>query len=190
MAPARYIIPAATALKPLSQGDLSGLCGFYSILNAIQVVLYPQRLTRKQLQDLYLHGVAHLSRTRRLKSILGAGMDETTWLRLATALTGHVNDRYGRSLVFKQILTGTARSRGRALHRIRTTISAGNPVLVGLGGALCHYTVLVGFTEQRLQFFDSSGFKWIAAAGVGIGEGSGRPHRLFADSVSGLFDEW
>jgi hypothetical protein len=187
----QFTLPAAMALKPLTQGSLSNLCGLYSTLNAIQLVLYPQRLRRKQLQNLYLHGVSHLSRSKRLKSSLSFGMEQAAWLRLATTLIERANDDHGTSIVIKQVLDGSPRtSRVRALRRICATISSGSPVVVGMGGAHWHYTVLVGFTELRLLLFDSSGLRWIEAAGVGLGGGSTKRHRLFADSVSAFVDDW
>lgn len=187
----RFALPGATTLKPLAQGSLSRLCGFYSVMNGVQLALHPQRLSGPQQQALYLHGVAHLARMRQLRPVLGSGMAEGVWLRLAVELVTHVNDSLGTSLAVKPILYGSARrDRKRAVDAIRRAVLCGSPVLAGLGGALGHYTVISGFTEQRLLLFDSSGLRWIETDGVGLGERSPRRHTLFTDSVTALVDDW
>jgi hypothetical protein len=180
-----------TGLKPLRQGNLSRLCGLYSLLNGIQLALYPERLPKPQLEELYLHAVGHLARRRQLKHVLGIGMSEDIWLQLATALVQHVGHIRGTSLIIKPILTGIARrSLPRAFHAITRTISSGSPVLVGLGGSLEHYSVIAGYTDKRLLLFDSSGFRWLEINSVGLSEGSSHRHWLSPDGVIAIIDDW
>lgn len=63
-------------------------------------------------------------------------------------------------------------------------------MLVWLGGALNHFTVIAGFTDQRLLLFDSSGLRWIETDGVGSTESSEQRHWLDPDSVGALTDDW
>ncbi len=191
MPSARVLLPGAKDLRPLTQGNLSCLCGLYSILNGIRIMLYPQRLTKAQLQDLYVLGLNQLSKRKQLKRIIGVGMPEETWLELAAFLTHHVNEQHGTALTVKQSLKGSARhSRTRALRIIQRSLTGGSALLAGLGGLLDHYTVLVGYTDKRLLLFDSSGLRWVEVRCVGLGEGSPRLHRLYPDSLSSLVDDW
>jgi hypothetical protein len=187
----RFCVAGFRKATPLRQGSLSGLCGLYSVMNAVQLALYPQRISRAWLQYLYIHGVRHLARRRHLSRVLGAGMAEDTWLQLAVAIVQEANRTYGSSLVVRPILNGSARtSRARALRAIRSAVTGGNPVLAGFGGALAHYTVIAGFTEERLLLFDSSGLRWVATNCVGAGERSRKRHHLFTNSVSAIVDNW
>jgi hypothetical protein len=65
------------------------------------------------------------------------------------------------------------------LTQIRRMLQRRRPVLCGIGGALNHYTVLVGLTQTRVTLFDSSGLKYIHLRNVGSNEDSGMRHWLF-----------
>lgn len=118
-------------------------------------------------------------------------MVQDKWLDLTQALLAHANAATGSSLRLKQILSRSARgSRGRAVGAIRRAIMGGSPVLVRLGGALNHFTVIAGFTDQWLLLFDRSSLRWIETNGVGTTESSGRRHWLDPDSVGALTDDW
>lgn len=190
MAP-RFILPGATELRPLQQGKLSSMCGLYSVLNCIQLALYPQRLTRPELQRIYRHAIQHLSRRRQLKQVLGIGMEHELWMELRDQLIACVNDTYHTSLKPAATLTGAGTAdRRRALDQIKRDLRAGGPVLACFGGALDHYSVVCGYTDQRLVLFDSSGMRWIRAENVGLGERSRRRHWILGECTSTVVDDW
>lgn len=181
---------AAQHLKPLTQGKLSRLCGLYSILNAIQLALYPRLLSRDQLQDLYGHGIGHLSRRRQLRRVLGVGMDEGVWTELWDALAIHANHRLGSDLICSPLLRGQARRDvSKALVSVESALNDQNPVLACFGGALNHLTVIAGLTERRIQFFDSSRLCWVKIENVSLIEG-GKRHWLMPSTVVALVDDW
>jgi hypothetical protein len=188
---ARVQIAAANELKPLVQGSLSRLCGLYSILNAVRLALHPFELRQHEVQATYLHGLAHLSGRRLLKRVLGIGMDEQVWLDLGNELLTHVNASYCTSLRLRPTLIGSAVSRrDRALQRIMAEVRANRPVLLCLGRALDHFTVVCGYSGERLTLFDSSGFRWIGCKNIGLGDGSRRSHWISASSTFTLIDDW
>jgi hypothetical protein len=175
----------------LRQGSLSSLCGLYSLINAIQLALYPARLPKDELQDLYSAGIGHLHSKRQLRSVLGVGMVEEAWLSLGAALVDHVNVAHGTSLKLRRVTVGAAESdRRRALLRVRQAIEQGSPVLASFGGTLDHYTVICGLSEQRLNLFDSSGLRWLLIRGVGVGEHSRLRHWISPQSALALDDDW
>lgn len=177
-------IPGAGQLEPFTQGSLSRLCGLYSILNAVQLGLYPHRLAPAQRKHLFIAAVAHLGRKRLLGKVLGVGMEEDVWLELAGAVAAHVEDRFAVRFRFRRVLTGAARSsRKQALQAIAIAVEQRRPVLVYLGGALDHYTVISGHTGERLRLFDSDGLKWLAIDGVGLGQASRRRHWIAPEST-------
>ena len=134
---ARHTLPGARELKPFKQGSLSMLCGLYSILNSIQLALYPRRLSGPQTQRIYLHAVHYLSKCRQLKRVVGEGLVYEIWAELQIELIDYVNQTHGKTLVRKAILTGSAaRNRQSAVEQIKRQIWGGNPVLAGFGASL------------------------------------------------------
>ncbi len=185
------MLAGATELKPLQQGKLSALCGLYSILNCIQLALYPRRLSRPELKRIYLHAIAHLSRRRQLIRVLGIGMEYERWIELQNELIAYVNDAYRMALNPTMTLTGTAAfNRQRAIDRIKRNLCRSSHVLAVFGGLLNHYSVICGYTEQRLVLFDSSGLRWIQADNLGLGESSRRSHWISADYTLTMADDW
>lgn len=167
------------------------LCGLYSVLNSIQLALYPRRLARPELQRIYVRAIEHLSRRRQLKRVIGVGVDYPLWAKLQTELIAYVNQIYGASLNAAATLQGTAvRDRKRAIDTIKRAIGGGSPVLAGFGGVLDHYSVIAGYTGERLILFDSSGLQWIQAENLGLGEGSPRTHWILPDQTMSVVDDW
>ncbi|MEO6072255.1 MAG: hypothetical protein ABIP67_03130 [Burkholderiales bacterium] len=186
-----FILPCVSRLRPLQQGTLSRLCGVYSILNALQLSLHPQRLTKLERQTIYLHAIAYLARRRQLKRVLGVGMDHGLWWDLRDALIAHVNAVYHVSLKPMPTLSGTAAiDRQRTVGAIKREVRRGRPVLAVFGGALDHYSVICGYTPQRLMLFDSSGLSWIIADNLGLGEHSRRRYTLCPRRTSTIIHDW
>ena len=186
-----HILVGSTQLKPLSQGKLSSMCGLYSILNALQLSLFPRRLVKPELQQVYLHAIAFLSRRRQLKRVLGTGMVYEVWDELRDELVAFTNKAFDVSLKPTPTLLGTAAiDRRRMIEKLKRDVHGGSPILAGFGGVLDHYSVICGYTPQRLLLFDSSGLAWIKADNLGLGEQSRRRHWILAECTSTLVDDW
>ena len=187
----RHILTGASHLVPLQQGNLSNMCGLYSVLNAIQLAVYPRRLTKPELQRLYRLAIKHLSRRKQLQGVLGIGMGYQLWTELRDVLIAHANSCYGFSLKPTFTLSGTATTdRKRALRKITKALRRGRPVLAHFGGALEHYSVVCGYADQKLFLFDSSGLNWVQADNVGLGEQSRRRHQILAEYTFTLVEDW
>lgn len=183
----KAILPGARELSPLKQGDLSGLCGLYSMMNAVQLVLYPRRLTQKQQHGLFAEGISVLSRHRALKGVLGAGMDENLWEKIGRALVEKARADVGSSLRLRRLLVGQGSQSGRLLLKaIERALAGGSPVLICLGGTLDHYTVVCGSGDRTLKLFDSSGLNWIGTHAIGLGEDSGFRRWIWPECVYAL----
>lgn len=188
-----FRLPAAAALQPLRQGDFSNLCGLYSVLNAIQLGLWPLRPTNVQLRSLHREGVHFLAAKRKLTSVLRSGMDEHVWVELGDTLVAHANSMFFGALTLKPLFPGVQHTRvpsSRALMQLRKALAKGHPVLCGLGGVLDHYSVLSGYSATRITLFDSSRFSWIEQRNLGSCEEAGKRHWLYAGSVRALIDDW
>lgn len=170
MRPLHVLLPAARSLRPLMQGDSSSLCGLYSILNGIQLALWPlHKLTRAQRTKLVRIAVTSLEKDNALAEVIGAGMAEETWVQLSAHLVSHVPDITGSRLRQRFILRHEpALTSRRATTVIKSQIRAGAPVMLLIWGAYNHCTVAVGYTSSRLLLFDSSGFKWIHFRNLGL----------------------
>jgi hypothetical protein len=167
------------------------MCGVYSVLNAIQLVLYPQRLKKAELQRLYRHALGYLSGRRQLQRVLGIGMGYDVWTELRDELITYINGTYGLSLKPTRTLSrSAARDRRRAIEHIKKSLRRGRPVLTLLGGTLDHYSVFCGYTDQRLILFDSDRLRWVKADNVGLGERSRRTHWILPEYTSTLCEEW
>ena len=100
-----FLLPAANVLQPYRQGHASSLCGLYALLNAIQLVMWPDhKLTGRQVKKLFLSGVQRLDQSRGLASVLGRGIDEDAWLDLSRTLIKQANAMTGLSISRRFIL--------------------------------------------------------------------------------------
>lgn len=186
-----HIVPGARHLKPVLQGTLSRLCGVYSVLNAIQLCLYPERLNGAEMQRLYRHAIHYLSRRKQLSRVIGVGMAYQLWMEATAELIAYVNAAYDTEITASRILKGSAATdRQRAIRQIKKSLRRGRPVVALLGGTLNHYSVFCGYTASRLLLFDSSGLSWVRADNVGLGEHSRRTHWLLAEYTSSIAEHW
>ena len=191
MVPPQARLSGYAQLKPLGQGDLSKLCGLYSVLNAIQLASWRVPLSNNQLSELHRDGIRYLTKRRLLARVMAMGMEEDVWQQLADHLAQCANDLLRTSLVLVPIASepsGTFPSSSAALKALRRTIACDRPVLCGIGGALDHYTVVAGISVSRVSLFDSSGFKWIEQGNIGASEHSGARHWLYG--ARAVVDDW
>lgn len=118
-------------------------------------------------------------------------MSEDVWISLGHAMAKKVNDEFGTSLKIDQPFVDVATlDRARVLSRIRRQIRDGCPVLVGLAGALDHYTVLAGHTDSRIILFDSSGLRWVTTSRIGLNEDPEALHRIWPSGILFLAEDW
>jgi hypothetical protein len=157
---------AAERLLPYHQGLFDGLCGLYSVLNAIQLAQWPMlERSAHRSRRLFQHGIEALEHRGLLHSATKHGMDEPTWTWLTDKLLVEATRLSGTKLRRVPILQKTKRSDlDGALALIDRHTRLGEPVLVELAGSYQHYTSIVGVSDNRLHLFDSYGYRWIAAA--------------------------
>ena len=187
-------LDGARHVSPLRQGDLSNLCGLYSVLNAVQLACWRAPPTNEQLRELLKFGFRYLTKHRMLARVVAFGMDQEAWIELGTALIGYSNDLLSTSLALEPLPLRSratkAASASEAVKMLKGALFLGHPVLCGFGGALDHYTVLAGYSEHRLTLFDSSGFRWVEQKSIGSSERCGKRHWLYADSARAVIDTW
>jgi hypothetical protein len=121
-------------------------------------------------------------------------MDHDSWKELGVALLDHCNSLTGASLALEPVALHSRRAPScgvsQAINALKLVISNGRPVLCSFGGFLDHYTVLSGYSEQRLSLFDSCGLRWVEQRSVGWLESSEKRHWLGKDSAVAVIDNW
>lgn len=160
------LLPGATELEPIRQGEFDGMCGLYSIINAIRLVCYARRPLRpSQAETLFKRGSQLLAAEGKLSRAFQRGMREGTWMKLCESLFNEAGELLGTPIRYRRFLapvSGTDFTGG--LKRIQRRIDGGSPLLVLLWGRYNHCTVISGYAPGRLLLFDSWHFKWVTLA--------------------------
>lgn len=155
---------------PFQQGNLDGLCGLYSAVNAICFVLAPHRpMNRAHAGVLFRKGISHLQDRGRLAEAVKHGM-RPRWLRqLTQALAWCAQKLTGIKVAVEQPLQLAASpSRQALLDILDSALDRGAVVIVGLENTFSHYTVVCGRNEQRYYLFDSDRLSWIQRESLGV----------------------
>ena len=140
-------------LAPYAQGELDSLCGLYSIINAIRLVLYPVApVSAAKSNKLFETGIEFLRQNDSLDPALINGINVRRWKLLAALLAEQAS-----TSKWSIVVEGTKRrASSRAIMRcIDNGIANGSAVLLHLGRRHQHYTVIAGVTPQSILLFDS-----------------------------------
>jgi hypothetical protein len=126
--------------------------------------------------------------------VVAFGLDQEAWIELGCALIDRSNELLGTSLDLRPLPLSSGRlgapDASEAVKLLKSRVFEGYPVLCGFGGALDHYTVLVGYSERRLTLFDSSGLHWLDQRSIGASEYCGKRHWLYVESARVVVDTW
>ena len=140
-------------LTPYAQGELDSLCGLYSIINAIRLVLYPVApVSAAKSHKLFETGIEFLRQNDSLDPALVNGINIKRWKLLAALLAEQAS-----TAKWSIVVDATKRRASpRAIMRcIDDGIANGSAVLLHLGRHHQHYTVIAGVTPQSILLFDS-----------------------------------
>lgn len=137
-------------IKPFRQGQLDGLCGPYSVINAVHYLVGP------------LSKVEATNLLRDMLKLLDPE-NESLWRRNEGMMTPQI-ERILRDLVLprypiaRRRVARTRREmnvRGFFARISRFCEETGGVVLSGYDGEDSHWTVFIGATSQTLKLFDS-----------------------------------
>lgn len=175
---ARAAVGGLARLEPLLQGELDGLCGLYSVLNAFRLAAaaWPP-LSKAQINKLYILGAEYLDERGKLCGAVSGSMGTRTWIGLAKHL-GHTFEReFGRQVkIEKPFLSDKRLKRADFILSLEGKLAAGSPLLILLQGKHWHYTVLAGYSPTRFRLFDSAGHRFLAKSHCG--PSAAWPHHL------------
>jgi hypothetical protein len=149
-------------------------------------VVHPFRpLRRAELIALFECGLAELSRSRRLRQSITAGMNQRTWLRLCNEMVFEAAAITGLELFATPLFEGDKVPTDRdAMRIIRHSLRDGWPVLVALMDSYNHTSVIAGYSRTRLTLYDSSGHHWAWIRSISFDPAKlGDPHFIPTGSV-------
>ena len=162
----------ARLLQPLIQGDLDGLCGLYSLLNAVQWALYsyrrgsaktrhlPKLLSAAEQQGLFDTLVTSLGRRRLRATFVTGGIHAFELTRLLRVSREWLSIHRKADLVFRRPFyrQRTIATR-RVLARLREHLAA--PGSAAIIAVEAHWTVVRGAAKRRVRVMDSGGWMFM-----------------------------
>lgn len=169
MTPRERLARSAAELDPLKQGALDGLCGLYSIINAIALAVYPyQPLSDQHQARLFRSGIGWLKRRVSLSDAVLNGLTASTWRALARFLITKYR-REARLPLRLHLPLQAERQPCSAFIRdaLSAQIDRGAPVLLSLDTTYDHFTVACRYSADRLTLFDSNGAAWVRWGSLG-----------------------
>lgn len=142
-------------LDPCHQGSLDGLCGLYSIINAIRIAAYGYRHDFHSANHaLFTAGLEKLEQRGPIAGFVTDGMGKSDF----RALTAYLCQKASNTKVRIKHKALPVRALDAERERnIFAALTAGFPVLVELEHKY-HYSVLVGFTPKTMTLFDSDSY--------------------------------
>ena len=163
------------ARRPYRQGDLDGLCGVYSVVNAVRA-LCPEVdgdgaawLFDKLIQSLRKAGA---NPSIAVAGGVGRGEVES----LIRAAIACVDDEYDIALTVRRLPRALRQTKrlDELWQTLATAISPSAVAILGLGGKQSHWTVAVQVSANQLRLFDSSSMGVLRRSDCTVGKGTKR----------------
>jgi hypothetical protein len=154
---------------PLTQGELDGLCGLYSIINSLTWGLYslhvsghrPRQQSRplgqRETEQLFLSLITRLTGKRGTRSVVD-GISSLELARLLRDSGTWLSTKRGLKLSFVRPFYRRPRATLRQVCQVLSDhlADAGTATIIGLDWPSRHWTVVIGVTMTRLYLLDSS----------------------------------
>lgn len=149
--------------KPYQQGQLDGLCGVYALVNAVQLLCGP--LNVRQSQQLFEQLLSALEKRGSLLHYCTRGI---TLTELSYLLKQVIGPQYPiiRRKPFHRRPKPPPSHYFRALDQFLA--QPHTAALVGMAGAISHWTLLHQVTDSRLLTFDSLGMQYVYRRSCGL----------------------
>ena len=143
--------------RAFRQGDLDGLCGVYSVVNAVRSLCPEIRrdaaawLFAELLQSL-LEAGANPSRA------VSSGIGRATLIALLREAASSIENEYDVTLTFRRLPLPLRQTKKLDVLWVALSkaISSTTVAILGLGGTQSHWTVAVKVSDKQITLFDSS----------------------------------
>ena len=143
-------------LRPMRQGDLDGLCGVYSIVNAAR--LLAPKLGEKGTKQLFANLMQAVRRLDRgAKTIVHNGLERDQLGQLIEAMQAHMAKKHGVGIVVRHVPPDLRREWSVAtLWRwLGRGLTSRSVAILGLHGRHDHWTLAVAVTPGQIALYDS-----------------------------------
>ena len=161
--------------SPLRQGALDGLCGVYSIVNALRLLC--REIDRSKSEELFQVLLKSLDcKKNNAMTIACYGMSGLMLTRLLLLAIKHVQSEFGIEIILGKMPKGY-----RANANLETIwcelsrrMNDGGVAIIGLFGRHEHWTVALAISKKSVNLFDSDGMRVLRRAGCTTGQASRR----------------
>lgn len=168
---------------PLQQGNLDGLCGLYSTLNAIGCIL---KINNDSYRKLFEIGLEHLNKRTNLKNTILNGISLAMIKEIFNKYNILLND-WGWRLHVKQIAIEAGNITGLASKMKEWLEEENQCIVVGIGGKMDHWSCISRQFANSIKLVDSDGRKRICLRNITIGSEYGkRVYTIQPEDVLGI----
>ena len=142
--------------RPYQQGDLDGLCGVYSIVNAVRA-LCPE-LDHEGAEWLFAHLMQSLSEAGVDLSIaVVSGIGRVELGRLIGAAIAYITEELEIELTVKRLPKALRLSSnlGELWQAFEASLSPDCVAIIGIAGIHSHWTIAAQITPKQVRLYDS-----------------------------------
>ncbi len=183
----RQRLASSKLIAPYSQGELDGLCGLYTAVNALRLIAAGRGmpLSEDDMMKLFRHGAGFLDSHGKLSAAVRYGLRWRLWIKLVDELASKAGRMLGSHIELAQPFRALEeRPKAIVLSAVSNALHERKPVLALLKGEEDHFTVISCLTEKRLRLFDSYGYHKIKLAACATeGEIGVTRHRIHLPSL-------
>ena len=147
--------PKGRLREPYRQGDLDGLCGIYSAINAVRA-LSPE-IDVDDACWLFDHLVQHLPKAGGTAGAVANGIDCGVEGRLLLKAARYMADEHDIDLTVRRLPTGVRRAGSIDLlwAALAKALAPTCVAVIGLEGRHSHWTVAAAATPRAIRLYDS-----------------------------------
>ena len=162
------------AHRPYRQGDLDGLCGVYSVINALRAVC--PELDAKLSARLFRHLVRCLrGRAREPLNVITGGIGRPTLGQLLKIAIAFVDRSLGVIVRARQLSepTRSAKRVDRLWRELSDVLSPTSVAIISVEGRMSHWTVVTRIGAKHLFLLDSGNLKRFRRTSCTVGWAEG-----------------
>jgi hypothetical protein len=153
----------------IRQGDLDGLCGVYSIINALSVI---SDFNQTKRQDLFYSLVNKLNHKYDLAEIIRYGMDNRKFRVLFRQTQKYCTAKLKKNVtikpVFSKVKTITLSEYCKQIDTILT--SQNTAIIIRMSGAINHWTCIRSISEKCIYLEDSGEISHLRLSSCQVGD--------------------
>lgn len=148
---------------PMKQGSMDGLCGAYSIVNAMKLIRLDKTHDSK---NLFKKIIDHLHSKRNLRKIITGGMTFGILYHIINDLIP--SEEFPRSKPFHGVEVTLPQLWNKTRKFLENPANGIGAAIIGLSGTYDHWTVIKKIDDENVYFEDSDGLRPIARKNITI----------------------